>query len=283
MARTDAIVLGGGIVGVSVALQLAKRGVSVALVERGKVGEATSYGNAGVIEASTVLPPAFPTGLSALLRVAFKRASEANYHLSFLPRVAPWLWAFRAASQPKRIAETARLNRPLFARALTEHEALMRESDALHLLRKTGWLKLYRGKTVSALMQLEFELAQEFGLPVEMLDTAGAQVLEPHLRPVFEVAVFWPGAASVSDPLALTRAYLRRFTELGGVAVVGDARTLHRSGSVWRVEAAEGAIDSANAVIALGPWAPDLLEPLDLRDVDVVVVEGDVDEHRRRA
>src|SRR5579862_3130482 len=111
MARTDAMVLGGGIVGVSVALQLARRGLSVALIERAGVGEQTSYGNSGVIEGSTILPPAFPSSFGALMRVAFKRASEANYHLAFLPKVAPWLMAFRAASRPERIIGTALLNR----------------------------------------------------------------------------------------------------------------------------------------------------------------------------
>ena len=43
MARTDVMVLGAGIVGTSVALHLAKRGLSVALVERASVGEQTSY------------------------------------------------------------------------------------------------------------------------------------------------------------------------------------------------------------------------------------------------
>ena len=61
MARTDAIVLGAGIVGTSIALHLAKRGIAVALIDRGGVGEQTSYGNSGVIEGSTVLPPAFPS------------------------------------------------------------------------------------------------------------------------------------------------------------------------------------------------------------------------------
>ena len=93
MARTDAIVLGAGIVGTSVALHLVKRGLSVALVDRKGVGQETSYGNSGVIEGSTILPPAFPPGLGALMRVAFKQASEANYHFSFLPNVAPWLLA----------------------------------------------------------------------------------------------------------------------------------------------------------------------------------------------
>src|SRR5262252_1745763 len=112
MARTDAMVLGAGIVGVSIALHLAKRGLSVALVDRAGIGEQTSYGNAGIIEGNTIFPPAFPSDPAALLRIAFKRASEANYHISFLPRIAPWLLPFRAASQPERIAETARLIRP---------------------------------------------------------------------------------------------------------------------------------------------------------------------------
>jgi D-amino-acid dehydrogenase len=265
MARTDTIVLGAGIVGTSIAVHLAKRGLSVALIDRGKPGEETSYGNAGVIEASTILPPAFPASISALLRVAFKRASEANYHFGFLPHVAPWLFAFRAASQPKRIAETARLNRPLFSRALAEHEALMVEAGVLDLLRKTGWLKLYRRQRALRSMQLEFDLAQEFGLPLETLDAAAARLLEPQLRPVFELAVFWPKAASISDPLALTQAYARRFTSLGGVILQGDARSLHRSGSGWRVEATEGPLDTDNVVVALGPWAPDPLEPLGIK------------------
>lgn len=265
MARTDTIVLGAGIVGVSVALHLAKRGASVALVDRGPVGEETSYGNSGVIEGSTILPPAFPPGLRALMRVAFKRASDANYHLSFLPRVAPWLWAFRAASQPSRIMETARLNRPLFARALAEHEELMLEAGATRYLRKTGWMKLYRSEAAFAGLAAEFELAKEFGLPFEALDAEGARKLEPSLNPVFARAVFWPKAASLSNPLAVTCAYAARFNALGGVTLKGDARTLHRAGNRWRVETNEGGVDAPDVVVALGPWAPDVLEPLGLR------------------
>jgi D-amino-acid dehydrogenase len=258
------MVLGAGIVGTSVALHLAKRGLSVALVDRSGVGEQTSYGNAGIIEGNTIFPPAFPSDAGALSRIILKRAPEANYHLSFLPRVMPWLLAFRAASRPDRLAETARLIRPLFSRAVAEHEALMAEAGAAHYLRKTGWLKIYRGKKSFGALAPEFDLAAKFGLPLQALETAGARTLEPSLNPVFTHAVFWPEAASVSNPLGVTRAYAGRFTALGGVILSGDARSLHRTGTLWRVETGEGALDAAECVIALGPWAPDLLKKLDL-------------------
>jgi D-amino-acid dehydrogenase len=265
MARTDAIVLGAGIVGTSIALHLVKRGLSVALVDRAGIGEQTSYGNSGVIEGSTILPPAFPSSFGGLLKAALKRGSDANYHFSFLPKVAPWLWAFRAASRPDKLAETARLNRPLFAAAIPEHELLMLEAGATKYLRKTGWLKLYRDEASFKALAPEFDLAKEFGLPLEALDAEGVQGLEPSLRPVFARGVFWPKAASLSNPLAVTRAYAKRFSDLGGLTLTGDARTLHRSGSGWRVETNEGGVDSSNVVVALGPWAPDLLEPLGIK------------------
>ena len=265
MARTDAMVLGAGVVGVSIALHLAKRGLSVSLVERAGVGEQTSYGNAGIIEGNTIFPPAFPSDPGALLRIALKQAGEANYHLSFLPQIASWLMAFRAASQPQRLVETARLIRPFFARAVAEHEALMAEAGATSFLRKTGWLKIYRGKKSFTALGPEFDLAARFGLPLQALNTSEALALEPSLHPVFSHAVFWPQAASVSNPLGVTRAYAARFAALGGVTVVGDARTLHRAGNRWRVETNEGAIDAAECVVALGPWAPDLLNRLGIR------------------
>jgi D-amino-acid dehydrogenase len=262
MAQTDAIVLGAGIVGTSVALQLAKRGLAVALVDRRGPGEETSYGNAGVIEENTVFPPAFPSNINALLRVALKRATEADYHLSFLPWAAPWLFAFRAASRPERLLETARLMRPLFARALAEYELLLTESGAVSYLHKDGWLKLYRTEAGFAAIQRELNVASQFGLRFRILDTEGACELEPSVSPIFRHAVFWETAASVSNPLAVTRAFAAHFSSLGGLLIKADARSLHRADGKWRVDSPEGPLDAKDAVIALGPFAPDVLDPL---------------------
>jgi len=262
MARTDAVVLGAGIVGAAIALHLARRGLAVALVDRGLPGEETSFGNAGIIEGNTVFPPLFPAGIAALVRVALKRAPEANYHLSYLPRVAPWLLAYRTWSQPGHLAQTARLMRPLFAAAIPEHELLMGEAKAAHLLRKTGWLRLYRSDESFAATTPEREIAEHFHIPCRVLDPDGIRALEPALAPVARHGVLWESAASTGDPLALTRAYVARFTALGGIVLKGDARSLHRSAGRWRVETAEGNVDTGDAVVALGPWSPDLLAPL---------------------
>jgi D-amino-acid dehydrogenase len=262
VAHTDIIVLGAGIVGTSIAVHLAKRGLSVALVDRKGPGEGTSYGNTGIIEGNTIFPAAFPSNWAALARIALKRAPEANYHLTFLPRVAPWLAAFHAASKPARLIETAQLMRPLFARAVAEHDALVAEAGAERYLRRNGWLKLYRTDRAFAALAPELDLAARLGIANVPLDRDAARALEPSLAPVFRHAVHWTGAVSVTNPLALTRAYAARFAALGGLAFSGDARTLHRVHPHWRVDTAAGPLDAGDVVIALGPWLPDVLRPL---------------------
>jgi D-amino-acid dehydrogenase len=265
VARADVIVLGAGIVGSSVAVHLVKRGLSVALVDRGGAGEGTSYGNAGIIEGNTIFPAAFPSDWATLLRIALKRSPLANYHLTFLPKIAPWLLAFRAASQPARLVETARLMRPLFARAVSEHDALSAEAGAERYLRRTGWLKLYRTEPAFAGLARELDLAASLGIANVPLDRDAARALEPSLAPVFRHAVHWTGAVSVSNPLALTRAYAARFAALGGLSFTADARTLHRVNPHWRVDTASGPLDAGDVVIALGPWLPDVLDPLGIK------------------
>ena len=71
----DTIVLGAGIIGVSTAIHLARRGRSVVLVDRRTAGEETSFGNAGLIQREGVVPYGFPQDFGLLIRYEIGRAS----------------------------------------------------------------------------------------------------------------------------------------------------------------------------------------------------------------
>jgi len=263
--RTDAIVLGAGIVGTSVALQLAKRGLSVALIDRRGPGEETSYGNTGVIVGASVFPTAFPRSLTKIIQVALKRAPEANYHWGDLMKIAPWLIAYYGWSTPEKLKDSAVKLRPLMGRSVAEHKLLLEESGAMKYLRENGWLTIYRTDAAFEAMKPQIEFGAEIGVAAQELDTEGTLALEPSLAPVFRHALMWPDVASLSNPLMVTRAYAARFAALGGVFINGDARSLHRADGKWRVDTNEGHVDSDNVVVAMGPWSPDVLEPLGIR------------------
>lgn len=263
--KTDTIVLGAGIVGTSVAHHLAQRGRSVVLVDRRGPGEETSYGNAGLVERASIYPVAFPRRVSALLDVALGRNPAANYHWDALLRLAPWMFAYWRASAPARLLDYARHMETLLAFTVDEHDRLARAAGATHFFRDGGWLKLYRTAAGLDVERSEFPLARSYGLSAREVSVDEALNMEPSLRPVFTGAVLWSDPHSVSSPGGVTQAYAAHFAELGGEVRRGDARTLARLGSGWMVTTEDGPVEAAEVVVALGPWAMDVLRPFGLR------------------
>jgi D-amino-acid dehydrogenase len=139
--KADILVLGAGMVGVSAALHLQKRGRNVVLIDRHEVaGEETSHGNGGLIECASVFPYMFPRDLGQILRYALLRAPQVRYHFRDLPAFLPWLVRYFRASSPERALHSAMAELPLIQRSLIEHEALIAEANVPDLLRRTGWI-----------------------------------------------------------------------------------------------------------------------------------------------
>ncbi len=128
MQQQDVIVLGAGIVGVSTALHLQARGRSVLLIDKGEPGEGTSYGNAGLVERSSVIPYSFPQGLWNLLRYGMNRRSDVRYDPLYLPRIARWLFQYWRESSPERLKIATQAMLPLVEAGVREHDFLVQQA-----------------------------------------------------------------------------------------------------------------------------------------------------------
>ena len=254
--KADVLVLGAGMVGVGAALHLQKRGRDVVLIDRHELaGEETSYGNGGLIECASVFPYMFPRDFRQILRYALQRSPDVRYHFSDLPSFLPWLVRYFLASSPQRALHSAMAELPLIQRSLVEHEALIAEANVPELLRRTGWIELFRSDATLAKAARELERARQYGVAGEVLDPAAVTAREPHLTGDFKGAVYFPAPGFVPDPGGLAKAYAALFGRKGGRYLVGDARTLEQSGTRWRLATLEGTITAREVVVAMGPWS----------------------------
>jgi D-amino-acid dehydrogenase len=261
--KADVLVLGAGMVGVSAALHLQQRGRDVILVDRHeRAGEETSYGNAGLIECASVFPYMFPRDFQQILRYATNSAPQVRYQLSSLPDFLPWLVRYYLASSKERALHSALAELPLIRRSLIEHEALIAEAGVPELLRRNGWIKLFRSDATLANAAAELERARQYGVAGEVLDAKAIAAREPNLTGEFTGAVYLPAPGFVPDPGGLAKAYGELFRRKGGRFRVGDARTLQQDASGWRLAGSDGAMVAREAVVALGPWSDQVFRPL---------------------
>ena len=223
--KADVVVLGAGMVGVSAALHLQQRGRDVVLVDRHeRAGEETSYGNAGLIECASVFPYMFPRDFDQILRYALNRAPQVRYAVADLPVFLPWLVRYFLASSPERALHSALAELPLIRRSLIEHEALIGEAGVPQLLRKTGWIKLFRSEATLANALHDRDRAKQYGVDGEVLDAKDIAEREPHLTGDFAGGIYWPTPGFVPDPGGLAKAYAALFARKGGRFLVGDAQ-----------------------------------------------------------
>ena len=267
MARTDAIVLGAGIVGTSIALQLARRGLSVALVDRRRPGQETSYGNAGVLEGNTLFPHLFPTRHSrpAADRAQAFAAGELSSALPAADRavaVGP-----TAPTRHGRGAHGVRAGDAAAVRAaIAEHEKLMQEAGAERYLRKTGWIKLYRNERSFAETQGRARLCggawhRQPGARCRRRSGAGAVAgaAFPACDPLGGRGEPDQSAGGHQGVCGAVRPHGRGCPQGRRADPAPDRRPAGAS-TPRRARSMSG-----NVVVALGPWAPDLLDPLGIR------------------
>ena len=261
--KADVLVLGAGMVGVSAALHLQQRGRDVVLIDRhGRAGEETSYGNAGLIECASVFPYMFPRDWRQVMRYALNRSTDMRFHVSALPVVMPWLLKYFLASSPEGALRSAKAAFPLITRSLIEHEALIAAAGVPDLLRKTGWIKLFRTDASFEKSLGELEKVRGFGIDGHVLDAAGIAAQEPNLTGDFSGAIHWPSPGFIPDPGALAKAYADLFVRNGGRFIAADARSLESSSGGWRIATPDGGVSGREVVVALGPWSDQIFKPL---------------------
>lgn len=265
MNEKQVVVLGAGIVGVCTALHLQRRGCAVALVDKGLPGRETSFGNAGIIQREAIEPYAFPRDLASLINVAAKRDIGVNYHLSAMPEYVPALVRYWANSAPRHYQAIADAFRTLIEHSISEHSELIEQSGSQNLIVRKGWIQAFRSPQ-------QFDEAVEravrvsaYGVLSEHLDGVALRLAEPALSDALVGGIHWLQPWTCIEPGELVQRYADLFVREGGEILRGDARSLRQSGAGWSVDTDSGSVGASQVVVALGPWAHELLGELGYR------------------
>ena len=268
------IVLGAGMVGVSVAWHLARRGHDVTLVDRRAPGLETSFGNAGIIQREAVRPYPFPRDLGTLLRVLPNREVDIRYRPTGMVGAAGPLLQYWINSGGARYARIVNEWASLIVRCQDAHAPMIAAAGAESLVRKGGWLELYRTrKALDERLQEASEDHERFGVEHEVLDAEALYAKEPHLAKGLIGAIHWTQPWMVADPGGLVQAYAANFEALGGHVMQASVEDVQQVGTGWRVTTSEGALEAQQVVVAMGPWSGELLARLGM-NVPLFVKRG---------
>ncbi|MFA1624873.1 NAD(P)/FAD-dependent oxidoreductase [Rhizobium mongolense] len=243
--RTIAIV-GGGIVGVSCALMLAREGHRVSVVEAGRVGHGCSWGNGAQYNAGSSFPMAHPGVTWRALRWLFDGNGPVRLDSRELPRTIPWLARFLRTGQPKAWEAAYAALHALNAPCATLYRDMLGDTDWQRLFRPNGALHVWRDSSLGKLDKLVDGLRSSHGVSFERVDAQQLRELEPDLAQDYQRGIFFPDSGHVNSPPALVEGLMDRATAMGvsiqaaralSIEPGTDGLTLHTSTGPHRCDA----------------------------------------------
>jgi len=272
-------VLGGGVIGVCTAYELARAGAEVVVVDRQRgVAEETSFANAGQVSPGYSTPWAAPGIPLKALKWLFQRHSPLRIRPDGSLRQLRWLSQMLAqctsshyAQNKQRMMRLAEYSRDVL-RELREEVQLSYEQRSL------GTLQLFRTQAQLDTAARDVAVLRELGVPFELLRRDELARAEPALARVRERlsgGLRLPNdetgdchlfTRQLAERAAMLGVQFRLDTAIDGLEVEGDRFMAVRLASGERLYA-------DRCVVALGSHTPALLKPLGI-DVPVYPVKG---------
>ena len=257
-------VVGGGLIGVSCALMLAREGHRVTIFEKDRIGHGCSWGNGAQYNAGSSFPMAHPGVMWRALRWLADRNGPVRLAPRALPGNLPWLVRFLRTGRPATWAATYKALHALNAPCAGLYRDMLGDREWNVLFRPTGALHVWRDAAPDALAELADGLRAENGVAVETLDADGLRELEPALSRDYRRGLHFHGSGHVTSPLALTETLMRRAGMLGATVLAARVEAVEPASDGVTLRTDGGSHGFDMAVIAAGIASRDLARGLDL-------------------
>ncbi len=254
----DVAIIGGGVVGVATALELARRGVTVAVLERGRVGYGCSYGNAGWLTPSLSVPLPAPGMFWKSLRWMLDPESPLYIQPRLDPGLARWLAGFLLATRRSRFERGAEALLHLCRFSVDRWEELSRQGDDFGFARH-GLACVYEtakgmdaGKAYAALV------GRQGGIRHELWTAAEVREREPAVVGAQVGAIFYPDDAHCEPYRAMTA--LAAAAVEAGALIFEDTEVfgIPEEGGKVPICTTRGNLAAKEVVIAAGAWCGEL-------------------------
>ncbi len=256
-------VVGSGVIGAAIALELQRRGLQVTMIDKGEPGRGTSYGNLASI-ALDFAAGSGPSTWRKIPRWLLDPEGPVWLRPAYALKVAPWFLRFIAAGRPARLRAIEDAGMSLSNQALADVRAMLGVIGAPELMSDEGCLAIYETEAEFAGDRGHIDFMRRYGLDFDVLSGGDIQAIEPALSPSIAKAVLLPDNKTIRDPYQLVVKLADAARALGATFVSGAVRNVEKTGdgsSVVLLENGER-ITVGSVVLAAGVHTRFLAEKL---------------------
>jgi D-amino-acid dehydrogenase len=259
-------IIGAGIIGLSSAYYLIKKGHSVRIIDRRDGTDNCSFGNAGLIVPSHFVPLAAPGMISKGIRWMFNPESPFFIKPRFDPKLIRWAWLFYRHANKQHVQRSLQCLKEYNLLSKSLYQQLFFSDDFDFDLHQKGLLILCKTMKGADDEILVGKMANENGIEARWYDRGDLCELEPQVNMDVKGGLYFPGDAHLTPNELMSK--LKDYLEMKGVNFLWNQEVLDLEIQGDRVSyliCKEQKHEVEDLLCAGGAWSAKLMEKLRIR------------------
>lgn len=277
MANTYSfVVVGGGIIGLTIALSLQEQQIDTLIIEKNEIGSGASSGNAGHLATEQVFPVADPSIIKKLPRMLLDPLGPLHLDCRYIFHLMPWAIKLLGNMRHTQFQHIHKQLTLLNSVSLSAWQAFGAKWNLMPRLNFNGSLLLAETASSVDKLQKHGQYLQQLGIDNVWLNQRELSEKEPALADNQLGALFYPQTGHIDNLEAMHQQLKNHFIALGGQ--IHEHTTVHQLRKINRqhiqIECASKVIDAHHIVIASGAYSKPLAKMLSGIDVPLETERG---------
>ncbi|MGB5942206.1 MAG: FAD-dependent oxidoreductase [Leeuwenhoekiella sp.] len=266
MGKKNCLVIGGGILGLSVAYYLHKDGHQVTVIDKSEMADGASYVNAGYLTPSHIIPIAAPGVMRKGLKWMFNPASPLFIKPSLNPDFLKWTMAFNKSCNAEHVARSAPAIRDINLLSQELYADIKEDENFSFQLEKKGLLMLCNTASTLEEESKVAQMAVAEGLPAKVLTAAEVKNMMPDANMKIEGATYYACDNHTTPHEFMTE--MKSYLERNGVQIlknteVTEIKTVR--GTITGLMTGKDFHGCDEVVLCAGSWSAILAKKIGLR------------------
>ena len=258
-------IIGSGIIGLSSAYYLQKSGHRVTLIDQSDLSDGCSFGNAGMIVPSHLIPLAAPGMITKGIRWMFNSSSPFYVKPQLNMDLIKWGYSFYKSSTKSHVEKSGIALKEISLLSKAMYQQLAKDLPFDFGFHERGLLMLYKTKETEHEESETAAFANDHGIEARILSAKEVQQLEPNVKVDARGGVYFPGDAHIT-PQNLVKGLVNHLKAKGVTFHINTEVTgfEFEKEKIKTVQTSQGSFSFDEVILATGSWSGTLAKKLNL-------------------
>jgi D-amino-acid dehydrogenase len=265
MNKTEISIIGAGIVGLSSAINLVKRGSKVTLIEKDLKGQPASYGNASWLSSPSITPVLMPGMFKKIPKMWLSKDGPLFLRFPGVLKMIPFLIKYLSYTKKEKVEHISKNLAFLLKDSIGEHRELAKGSKAERWIEDSPFLFIYKNKTDFENDSYTWSLRKKHGFELVEVQKEELNKIFPGLSQEYTFAIKIENQGYISNSQNYLDDLIDYYKSLGGEIIEDEVLDVNSRDDYFTIKLRNSDLFTEKVLISSGVYSGNFVKKFNVK------------------